>query len=652
MPRTDLAGLVTWRALAVLLATLLAACGGGDGGGSGPGGSGHLAVAVSGLPAGAAARVTVTGPNGYDKDLSASAMLNGLQEGTYRVSTGYVNAQAQTWTASAAPDSVVVADGDTAQVAVAYTGGPATTVNLTVAGTQLIQSSQRADGAMPMVGGRDAMLRVFVVASGANGAQPAVRVRLYQGGTPVDSLLVAAPVAQVPQAPDTATLSKSWNVLIPGARVLAGLSYQVEVDPGDAVPETSESDNRWPGGAGTQAVTVQNVPPFTVRFVPVKQSVNDLTGTVDAGNKAAFIETTRRMFPLGQVTADVRTTYTTDAPVYQANDGNNGWGQTLGEVGALRATDGSTAHYVGIIQVTYGGGIAGLGYIGAPASISWDKVSSAPGVIAHELGHNFGRNHAPCGNPSGPDPGYPYANASIGSWGLDLPGLTLKPPATFKDLMSYCDPDWVSDYTYSAILAWRGTAPDQQGAVRTGATAGRGLLLWGRIVAGNVILEPSFVVQAPARLPARPGPHRVEALDAQGQPIFGLSFAGDAVPDLPNGGEEHFAFVVPLSAGEEARLASLRLVGHGLTVLRAPAAQLRAGGAAADPALTTVQANGTLDLRWNAAYPMALVRDARTGEVLSFARGGRARLPDAGHGVRVELSDGVRTLPQVTIVRP
>ncbi|MBK7922502.1 MAG: hypothetical protein IPJ95_02585 [Gemmatimonadetes bacterium] len=464
MPRTDLAGLVPWRARAVLLATLLAACGGGDGGGSGPAGSGHLAVAVSGLPAGAAARVTVTGPNGYDKDLSASAMLNGLQEGTYRVSTGYVNAQAQTWTASAAPDSVVVADGDTAQVAVAYTGGPATTVNLTVAGTQLIQSSQRADGSIPMVGGRDAMLRVFVVASGANGAQPAVRVRLYQGGTPVDSLLVAAPLVQVPQAPDTATLSKSWNVLIPGARVLAGLSYQVEVDPGDAVPETSESDNRWPGGAGTQAVTVQNVPPFTVRFVPVKQSVNDLTGTVNAGNKAAFIETTRRMFPLGQVTADVRTTYTTDAPVYQANDGNNGWGQTLGEVGALRATDGSTSHYVGIIQVTYGGGIAGLGYIGAPASISWDKVSSAPGVIAHELGHNFGRNHAPCGNPSGPDPGYPYANATIGSWGLDLTGLTLKSPSGFVDLMSYCDPDWVSDYTYSAILAWRGTAPDQQGA--------------------------------------------------------------------------------------------------------------------------------------------------------------------------------------------
>ena len=124
------------------------------------------------------------------------------------------------------------------------------------------------------------------------------------------------------------------------------------------------------------------------------------------------------------------------------------------------------------------------------------------------------------------------------------------------------------------------------------------------------------------------------------------------MPDLPRGGEEHFAFVVPLSAGEEARLAGLRLVGHGLTALRAPAAALLAGGAAADPALTTVQAGGTLDLRWNTAYPMALVRDARTGEVLSFARGGRARLPDAGHGVRVELSDGVRTLPQVTIVRP
>ena len=194
-------------------------------------------------------------------------------------------------------------------------------------------------------------------------------------------------------------------------------------------------------------------------------------------------------------------------------------------------------------------------------------------MIAHELGHNFGRQHAPCGNPSGPDPAYPYLDASVGTWGLDLPALSLKPPATYKDLMSYCNPDWISDYTYLGVLAYRGTAPDVEPSAAAVAAPGRGLLVWGRVVAGNVILEPAFFVDAPARLPTRAGPHRIEGLDAAGLPLFSLGFDGEVVPDLPRGEERHFAFVVPLGPAEEARLARLRLTGHGLTALRGAAAE-------------------------------------------------------------------------------
>ncbi len=636
-----------WRALTAGL-LLLAACGGGAKDPTGPGPTGSLQVAVSGLPGGTAGRVTVTGPAGYTRAVAATTQLNGLLEGAYHVSAGYVNAAGQTWTATPAPDSVFVAAHDTAAVAVAYTGGPATNLNFTVAGTQLIQSTQRADGSIPMIGGRDAMLRVFVVANASNSSQVAVRVRLFQAGVAVDSLDVTRPAAGVPLTADTASLAASWNVLIPGVRVLTGMSYQVEVDPTDAVPETAEGDNRWPGGGATQAVTVQNVPLFSLRFVPVEQSVNGLVGQVNNGNRNAFIDPTRQMFPLGQVDVDVRSTYTTSAPAYEANDGNNAWGQTLGEMNALRAADNSTRTYAGIVQVTYGGGIAGLGYIGAPMSVSWDKASSAPGVIAHELGHNFGRNHAPCGNPSGPDPGYPYPNAQIGAWGLDLPGLALKSPTAYVDLMSYCNPDWVSDYTYLAVLNARGTAP----AVEQAVTApGRGLLVWGRIVAGNVILEPAFVVQAAPRLPRRAGPHRVEGFDAAGQPVFRLAFEGDLVTDLPRGEERHFAFVVPLSAADEGRLAGLRLVGHGLTAVRVPDAGL-VSGAPARAVVRTGRTGNRVGIAWNGAYPMALVRDAQSGDVLSFARGGQARLAGVRGAVTVELSDGVRSLPQVTLQRP
>jgi hypothetical protein len=46
------------------------------------------------------------------------------------------------------------------------------------------------------------------------------------------------------------------------------------------------------------------------------------------------------------------------------------------------------------------------------------------------------------------------------------------------------------------------------------------------------------------------------------------------------------------------------------------------------------------------SYPMALIRDARTGAILSFARGGEAEFQARrGEAVQVLLSDGVRSVP-------
>jgi Metallo-peptidase family M12 len=631
---------------------VLSACGGDGKSPAGPGSGGHLIVSISGLPAGTPARVNVSGPAGYSSQITGSTTLDGLAAGTYVIGAQYVNAQSQSWTASLSVASLAIATGDTGAVGVTYTGGPAPSTNLAVPGVQLIQSTQRVDGTVPMIAGRDALLRVFVTASGANTLQPAIRVRLYQGGVQVDSLDVTSPGASTPTTVDTANLATSWNVLIPGARVVAGMAYRVEVDPGDLLAETNEGDNRFPGGLTTSAVTVQTVPALSIRFVPVHQSANNTTGAVSNANKDAFAETTKRMMPLGTVNVAVHATYTTSAPVLDANDTNGGWGQILNEMYALRAADGSGDGYVGIVPTTYGGGIAGLGYIGAPASVSWDKASSAPGVVAHELGHNFGRNHAPCGGPSGPDPSYPYAGASIGVWGLDLPAMQLKAPGTYKDLMSYCNPDWVSDYNYMAVLAARGTGPVIQPAP---PGSGRGLLVWGRIINGNVILEPAVVVDAPARLPATPGPHRVEGFDAAGGRVFSLSFAGDLVADLPSGDERHFSYVVPLVQAEQARLTSIRLTGNGLTALRVPAPGLRtvsaqgANGGWQRAAVQGTRVGQEVDLRWDPGYPMAVVRDARTGQIVSFARGGSVRVPAGSAGVTVELTDGLSTLPRVNL---
>jgi len=634
------------RYVFVLALATVVGCSGGARTTTGPAAAGALLVQVSGLPAGTAARVTVTSPGGGATSVTGSQVLAGLTPGVYALSAGYVNAQSQTWTPQLSGTSVTVAAGDTASVVVSYTGGPATTANLRVAGVQLIQSTQRADGSVPMVAGRDALLRVFVTANGTNQFQPAVRVRLFAASTQVDSLTIPAASAGVPTSVDTSSLAQSWNVLIPAARVMSGMAIQVLADPDDGIAETDETDNLWPGAA-PQAVTVRNVPTFSLRFVPVKQSVNNLTGAVSSSNKDALADLTRRMHPLGATIVDVRTSaFVTNAPVLVSNDSNGAWGRILGEIYALRNADGFQGDYVGIVPATYGSGIAGLGYVGAPAAIAWDKASSAPGVIAHELGHNFGRQHAPCGNPAGPDPQYPYANASIGTWGLDLPVLSLKAPGTYKDLMSYCNPDWISDYNYLAVMNFRGTAPDVE---PTGRPAQDGLMVWGRILNGNVILEPSFSVTAPVQLPVRPGRNRVEGFDGAGRRVFGVSFEGELVADLPQGEQRHFAFVVPLSAAERATLASVQLTGDGLTVRQARSA-VRAGPAAAPP---VVSRRGTeLEVRWDPSYPLAVIRDARTGEILSFARNGVGRVPDTGAAITVELSQGVSSLPGVMLRAP
>jgi hypothetical protein len=84
-------------------------------------------------------------------------------------------------------------------------------------------------------------------------------------------------------------------------------------------------------------------------------------------------------------------------------------------------------------------------------------------TVAHELGHNLGRPHSPCGAPDGL-PTYPYAFGFIGSVGHDVQALAegrastavgYAPTAT-ADLMGYCSPSWISDFTYRSILVFRG----------------------------------------------------------------------------------------------------------------------------------------------------------------------------------------------------
>ena len=103
-------------------------------------------------------------------------------------------------------------------------------------------------------------------------------------------------------------------------------------------------------------------------------------------------------------------------------------------------------------------------------------------------------------------------------------GGRLVPPIR-KDLMAYCGPFWVSDYHFANALRYRlfDESPPGMSAVSASEPS---LLLWGGINgAGELYLEPAFVVEAPPALPDSAGEHRVTGQTAAGGELFSFSFA-------------------------------------------------------------------------------------------------------------------------------
>ena len=222
----------------------------------------------------------------------------------------------------------------------------------------------------------------------------------------------------------------------------------------------------------------------------------------------------------------------------------------------------------------------------------WSFSLPVVDVMAHELGHNMNLRHAPCG-PVGAsaDPSYPYPSGSIGAWGYDFRDGGKLVQSSTPDLMSYCHPQWISDYSFTNALRYRlfDEGPPANPAAMAAAT--RSLLLWGGVRAdGGLYLEPAFVVEAPRALPDSAGEYRITGHSETGAELFRLNFT---MPEVADGdGSSSFAFALPVRPGWETNLATITLSGP----------------------------EGTVTLDEDSDIPMVILRNPRTGQVRGFLR--------------------------------
>jgi len=615
--------------------------------------TGSLALHVNGLPAGVSAQVVVSGQNGFSAPAAGSVTLQGLLQGRYDVAASPVESGAGQHTPSPSAQSVTIVPGATALVSVNYWPGtlPAG-LNLAVEAVQVQQVVQTYGGAVPSIAGRDALLRVFVRASQPNTAAPAVRVRLYEGAQLLTTAAIPAPAAGVPTSIDEGQLSGSWNLPIDGSLMRPGLRVLADVDPENAVVETVENDNTWPSSGTPLALDVRTVAPLAVRLVPVTQTATGLTGNVTPANAHEYFEAARKLLPIDVLTVDVRVPFTTNAPALQPNDANGAWVQILSELNALRAAEGTTAHYYGVVKAPYSSGVAGLSYLPSFVAVGWDTLPHAAATMVHELGHNFGRLHSNSCGAGGYDANYPYANGAIGVYGYDASSGTLRAPST-PDIMGYCSDRWISDYTYAGILGFRASQSRVLASGEEGNEARTGLLVWGRIGTAGLVLEPAFEVNAPAKRPASPGPHLIEVLDDSGNVLVELPFSGDHTVDAPGGSDEHFAFVIPLETFGGKAPARLRLLAAGRRAELAAVAGRTRNQLAEDLAPDVQRISpGRVRVRWRHSPGRGvLVRDAQTGVILAFGRGGQTEVEVDGERLDLTFSDGVRSARRSVVIR-
>jgi|GEM_PF-845907 len=442
---------------------------------------------------------------------------------------------------------------------------------------------------------------------------------------------VVDPTVTVRANPDRNTLTDAFFFRLPDSWTAAGsLTIEAEVNPASlplAVNESTRTDNIL-----RSTFSFADTPTMVVRLFAV--SYRD-KGTVYTPSETQLREVEdwlRRAYPIARLAIKRDTENMTDLNRIPTCDEVNGrlfWDNLFLKWAGI---DSVPTRLFGLVADGPGGtpwmrgcaadipSFIAAGPTGDPNNHSfstWDKnndgTSFGDWYTGHELAHTWGRSHVNCrGDEGGPDANYPMdESGSIGRlkgndkyWGFDiyLRGPVIYPP-TWKDVMAYCDNQWISAYTYEAIrnrLVSENAAAAQ--ASPASATLADYLVVQGSVTPGgpSATLDQVYRLTTPLVLaPTAPGSFAIRLADSADHTLASYPFTPRVDTEDPGNVNKPQLVMeqVPFVAGT----AAVQIV-QGSTVLATRAVSPNAPVVAvtAPAGGETVDANG-LTISWTAS---------------------------------------------------
>lgn len=317
-----------------------------------------------------------------------------------------------------------------------------------------------ASSTIPLVAGRDALIRVYVSLDGSyDGTAITAQLTLQSGSVALETTLV--PLA----SSSDDNLESTINFELPGAAVDASFAYQIALGRPSETGEPA-APLSYPVAGFDAAPGADPGSNLHVELIPLLYGADGSNRPPDTSPEQLDLIRNHLLgvFPV----PDVELTLHAEVPYASAVlPTGQGWQDLIDFVAALRAQDNPAyeVFYFGLINPTDDLSMfcnpsctVGKGREGPVGDPSF-QVAVGVGftgdhtalTVRHEMGHTFGRHHAPCKATDLVDPEFPNADGSIGVWGYDPANVLLLPPDT-PDMMGNCKPNWVSDYTFTALF--------------------------------------------------------------------------------------------------------------------------------------------------------------------------------------------------------